>query len=70
MSMTKIKLVGNAKLFWKTIVSDVDLTHHPLIFSRDEMCNILKNKYIPNHYMDDWLNQFINLKQDTSTIAE
>ena len=53
MSMARIKLMGNAKYFWKFVVRDVDL--------RNEMRDILKNKYVPYHYIDDLLDQFLNL---------
>ena len=55
MSMVRIKLVDNAKCFWKIIVRDVDLRRCPPILSWDEMRDILKNKYVSNHYMDDVL---------------
>lgn len=41
-----------------------------LILSWNEMRDILKNKYIPNHYMDELLDPFLNLSQNTLTVAE
>ena len=54
-SMARIKLMDNAKYFWRTVVRDVELRHHPSILSWDEMRDILKNKYVSNHYIDDLL---------------
>ena len=51
--MAIIKLGGNAKYFWKTIVRDVDLRRRPSILSWDQMRDILKEKYVPAYCMDD-----------------
>ena len=70
LSMARIKLVANATCFWKTVVRDVDFRTCPLILSWDEMRDILKNKYVPNHCMNDLLDQFLNVRQYSSTVAE
>ncbi|PON42888.1 hypothetical protein TorRG33x02_334770, partial [Trema orientale] len=41
-SMARIKLVGDVKYFWKTVVRDVDLRRCPPILTWDEMRDVLR----------------------------
>jgi len=51
-------------------VRDVNLRRRPPILSWDQTRDILKEKYVPAYYMNNLLNQFLNLKQNTSTNTE
>ena len=49
---------------------DVNLRRRPPILSWDQTRDILKEKYIPAYYMNNLLNQFLNLKQNTSIVTD
>ena len=64
-SMARINLVDNVKYFWIIIVRDVELRLCPPILSWNQMRDILKKEYVPASYMDDLLDQFLNLRYST-----
>lgn len=68
--MARMKLVGSAKCFWKTVMRDVELRRRAPVLSWVDMRGILRNKYVPPYYMSDLLSQFQNLRQNTSTVHE
>lgn len=70
LSMARIKLVGSAKCFWKTVMQDVELRGRAQVLSWDDMRYILQYKYVPLYYMSDLLSQFQNLGQNTSTVHD
>ncbi|PON56932.1 hypothetical protein PanWU01x14_177980 [Parasponia andersonii] len=55
-SMARIKLVDDAKYFWKIVVRNVDLRCRLSILTWDEMRDVLKTKYAPPYYMNKLLN--------------
>ena len=50
-NMARLKVMCNPRYFWKIIVRDVDLRRRPPILSRDQIRDILKEKYVPAYYM-------------------
>ena len=55
-------------MFWKTIVRD--LRRHSPILSWDQKRDILKEKYVPAYYIDDLLDQFLNLRHNTYIVTK
>ena len=70
-SMARIKLVGNAKCFFKKklcVMLTLGAVYQILLW--DQMRDILKEKYVPSYNMDDLLDQFLNIMQNTSTVTK
>ena len=70
MRFTKIKLVGQTKLYWVNQERMMIRGHHNPVINWLEMKEILKEKYVPITYRQRMLYQWQRLSQGTKLVSE
>ncbi|KAK8951463.1 hypothetical protein KSP39_PZI004161 [Platanthera zijinensis] len=66
----KMKLVGQAKVYWISVERALERDGYYSITRWDEMKHRLSEKYLPASYRDQLFEQLQNLRQGTLTVAE
>ncbi|KAI9185053.1 hypothetical protein LWI28_003722 [Acer negundo] len=66
----KLKLVGSAKKYWRNIQMQYDRLGQDPITLWSEMKIRLREKYLPTYYRSALLDQYLNIKQSSSSVNE
>ncbi|KAI9200279.1 hypothetical protein LWI28_005289 [Acer negundo] len=66
----KLKFIGSAKKYWRNIQMQYDRLGQDLITLWSEMKIRLREKYLPTYYRSALLDQYLNIKQSSSSVND